>query len=176
MSPLCESLLTAEQLNHMEPFYPLRVNVCPQCFLVQLRRVREPGRHLHRVRVFFVVLDVSWVEHARRLRRGHAPTALALTSDSFVVELASNDGYLLQHFVHAGIPVLGIEPAANVAEVARGKGVPTRVCFFGTESAARAGGGRRAGRPADRQQRAGAGSRPERFRRRDEDRARSRPV
>jgi SAM-dependent methyltransferase len=135
MSPLCESLVTEAQLNQMEPFYPLRVTVCPKCFLVQLGEFVSPADIFNEY-AYFSSYSTSWVEHARQyadeIRR-----RLRLTESSFVVELASNDGYLLQHFVKAGIPVLGIEPAANVAEIARAKGVPTRVCFFGTEAARR---------------------------------------
>lgn len=133
MSPLCESLITAEQLNQMEPFYPLRVNVCPQCFLVQLGEYVSPA-DIFSEYAYFSSYSTSWVEHAR-LYAEDMRRRLNLTSASFVVELASNDGYLLQHFVQAGIPVLGVEPAANIAEAARARHVPTRVCFFGTETA-----------------------------------------
>jgi SAM-dependent methyltransferase len=133
MSPLCESILTLEQLNQMEPFYPLRVYVCPRCFLVQLAEFVSP-EHIFIEYAYFSSYSSSWVEHARRyadaMRR-----RLALTDRSLVVELASNDGYLLQHFIEAGIPVIGVEPAVNVAEVARKKGVPTHTCFFGTHTA-----------------------------------------
>jgi SAM-dependent methyltransferase len=135
MSPLCESFVPADQLNAMEPFYPLRAVVCPACFLVQLDQYVTP-QHIFSEYAYFSSYSSSWVEHARRytemIRR-----RLALDKSSLVVEIASNDGYLLQHFVAAGIPVVGIEPAANVAEVARQKGIPTRVCFFGTEVAGR---------------------------------------
>ncbi len=134
MSPLCESILTLEQLNQMEPFYPLRVYVCPRCFLVQLAEFVSP-EHIFTEYAYFSSYSSSWVEHARiyaeAMRR-----RLALTDKSLVVELASNDGYLLQHFVAAGIPVLGIEPAVNVAEAARKTGIPTRTCFFGTDDGA----------------------------------------
>jgi SAM-dependent methyltransferase len=133
MSPLCESILTAEQLNDMEPFYPLRVHVCPRCFLVQLSEYVSP-EHIFSEYAYFSSYSTSWVEHARKYTKG-IQQRLQLTDTSFVVELASNDGYLLQHFVEAGIPVLGIEPAVNVAEAARQKHVPTRTCFFGTDTA-----------------------------------------
>ena len=133
MSPLCESYLGAEQLNQMEAFYPLRVHVCPRCLLVQLSEYVSP-QHIFSEYAYFSSYSTSWVEHARAytemIRR-----RLDLTDQSLVVEIASNDGYLLQHFVAAGIPVLGIEPAANVAEVARRNHVRTRACFFGTETA-----------------------------------------
>jgi 2-polyprenyl-3-methyl-5-hydroxy-6-metoxy-1,4-benzoquinol methylase len=133
MSPLCESLVTAEQLSQMEAFYPLRVNVCARCFLVQLPEYVSPQRIFTEYAYFSSYSD-SWVEHAR----AYVETIrhrLDLTEKSFVVEIASNDGYLLQHFVRAGIPVLGIEPAVNVAEAARKQHVPTRACFFGTDTA-----------------------------------------
>jgi SAM-dependent methyltransferase len=133
MSPLCESYLAAEQLNEMEPFYPLRVTVCPRCFLVQLGEYVSP-QHIFTEYAYFSSFSSSWVEHARRYTEA-IRTRLGLDRTSFVIELASNDGYLLQHFVQAGIPVLGIEPAANVAEAARAKGVPTRCCFFGVDAA-----------------------------------------
>jgi SAM-dependent methyltransferase len=133
MSPLCESILTAEQLNDMEAFYPLRVHVCPRCFLVQLPEYVSP-EHIFSEYAYFSSYSTSWVEHARTYTKS-IQQRLQLTDTSFVVELASNDGYLLQHFVEAGIPVLGIEPAVNVAEAARQKHVPTRTCFFGTDTA-----------------------------------------
>ena len=142
MSPLCESFLSAEQLNQMEPFYPLRVHLCPNCFLVQLAEYVQPA-DIFTEYAYFSSYSTSWVEHARATRRRSA-SDLGLTEQSLVIEIASNDGYLLQHFVEAGIPVLGIEPALNVAEVAREKGVPTRCCFFGVETARQlVGGGRR---------------------------------
>ena len=133
MSPLCESYLTAEQLNRMEPFYPLRVHVCPRCFLVQLGEYVSPA-DIFTEYAYFSSYSKSWVEHARvyteAMRR-----RFALNERSFVIELASNDGYLLQHFVAAGVPVLGIEPAVNVAAAAVAKQVPTRCVFFGVETA-----------------------------------------
>jgi 2-polyprenyl-3-methyl-5-hydroxy-6-metoxy-1,4-benzoquinol methylase len=133
MSPLCESFLTAEQLNEMEPFYPLRVNLCPHCFLVQLAEYVSPA-HIFSEYAYFSSYSHTWVEHARAYTET-VRRRLNLTEKSFVIEIASNDGYLLQHFVKAGIPVLGIEPAANVAAAAREKHVPTRSCFFGTTTA-----------------------------------------
>jgi SAM-dependent methyltransferase len=133
MSPLCESYLAAEQLNQMEPFYPLRVTVCPRCFLVQLAEYVS-AEHIFSEYAYFSSYSTSWVEHARAYTEA-IRQRLNLNDKSFVIELASNDGYLLQHFVRAGIPVLGIEPAANVADAARAKQVPTRCCFFGTDTA-----------------------------------------
>jgi SAM-dependent methyltransferase len=133
MSPLCESFLSADQLNQMEPFYPLRVLLCPNCFLVQLAEyVRSSD--IFTEYAYFSSYSTTWVEHART----YAETIhrdLGLNEKSLVMEIASNDGYLLQHFVKAGIPVLGIEPAINVAEVARAKGVATRCYFFGVGTA-----------------------------------------
>ncbi|HET6328428.1 MAG TPA: class I SAM-dependent methyltransferase [Planctomycetaceae bacterium] len=133
MSPLCESYLSREQLNQMEPFYPLHVYVCGECFLTQLEAYVS-AEHIFSEYAYFSSYSTSWVEHARvyaeqmieRLRLGPA---------SHVVELASNDGYLLQHFVARAIPALGIEPAANIADVANRQGVPTLVRFFGVSLA-----------------------------------------
>ncbi len=128
MSPLCESFLTAEQLNQMEPFYPLHVYVCEQCFLVQLEEYVAP-EHIFTEYAYFSSYADTWLRHCQRytelmIERFH------LNSQSQVIELASNDGYLLQYFVQKGIPALGIEPARNVAKVALDKGVPTLVEFF----------------------------------------------
>jgi len=128
MSPLCESFLAAEQLNQMEPFYPLKARVCEECFLVQVEEFVSPKEIFTEYAYFSSYAD-SWVEHMRRYAEVISDR-LALGKDSFVVEVASNDGYLLQHFVRKGIPVLGIEPAANVAKVAIEKGIPTHVAFF----------------------------------------------
>ena len=133
MHPLCESYVSREQLNQMEPFYPLRVFVCEKCFLVQLQEYVSPAEIFTEYAYFSSYAD-SWVQHAKRYTEMIAER-LKLTAKSFVVELASNDGYLLQHFVAKGIPVLGIEPAANVAEAARKKNVPTLVKFFGRQTA-----------------------------------------
>lgn len=133
MSPLCESYVPAEKLNHMEPFYPLHAWVCGECFLVQLEEFVSP-EEIFSEYAYFSSYAESWVEHMRRYADAMAER-LGLGRESFVVEVASNDGYLLQHFVAKGIPVLGIEPAANVAKVAIEKGVPTLVKFFGEETA-----------------------------------------
>lgn len=133
MHPLCESYVSREQLNQMEPFYPLRVFVCEKCFLVQLQEYVSPAEIFTEYAYFSSYAD-SWVQHAKRYT-DMIVERLNLTTNSFVVELASNDGYLLQHFVAKGIPVLGIEPAANVAEVAQKKNVPTLVKFFGQQTA-----------------------------------------
>ncbi len=133
MSPLCESFLQEGDLNKMEPFYPLVVYVCPECWLVQLEKYVSPADIFSEYAYFSSYSD-SWVEHGRRYTE-MIIDRLGLTTDSHIVELASNDGYLLQHFVKKGVPVLGIEPAANVAKAAEEKGVPTLVEFFGRESA-----------------------------------------
>jgi SAM-dependent methyltransferase len=133
MSPLCESYVPPEKLNHMEPFYPLHVYVCEGCFLVQLEEYVSPAE-IFTEYAYFSSYAESWVEHMRRYA-DMVTERLGLGRDSFVVEVASNDGYLLQHFVKKGIPVLGIEPAANVAKVAVEKGVPTLVKFFGESTA-----------------------------------------
>ena len=133
MSPLCESYVPREKLNHMEPFYPLQVYVCEKCFLVQLQEYVSPQEIFTEYAYFSSYAD-SWVEHMRRYADLIAER-LRLGKDSLVVEVASNDGYLLQHFVRKGIPVLGIEPAANVARVAIEKGIPTLVKFFGEQTA-----------------------------------------
>ncbi|MFI5261345.1 MAG: methyltransferase domain-containing protein [Candidatus Limnocylindrales bacterium] len=133
MSPLCESFLTADQLEAMEPFYPLHVRVCPACFLVQLPAYVAPEA-IFREYAYFSAFSDSWVEHSRRYVEAIS-ARLGLDATSQVVELASNDGYLLQHFVARGVPVLGIEPALNVAEAARARGVETLTEFFGRDLA-----------------------------------------
>lgn len=135
MSPLCESFLTAEQSRHMEPFFPLRTFACEQCYLVQLEAFVAP-EEIFTEYAYFSAYSTAWVEHAREYVE-KIRERLALSSDDLVVELASNDGYLLQHFVGTGIPILGIDPAANVAKVAEERGVPTLVAFFGRETAQR---------------------------------------
>jgi SAM-dependent methyltransferase len=133
MSPLCQTHIKPEQLNEMEVFYPLHVYICDQCFLVQLQEFVTPDAIFSEY-AYFSSYSTSWVEHARQ----YSVMAIArfgLGANSKVIEIASNDGYLLQHFVARGIPVLGIEPAANVAAVATEKGVPTTVRFFGRKVA-----------------------------------------
>jgi SAM-dependent methyltransferase len=134
MSPLCESYLTADQLDGAEAFYPLHVQVCEECLLVQLQEYVAPEQIFSEY-AYFSSYSTSWLEHAEQYV-AMATRRLGLGRNSLVVELASNDGYLLQYFVRRGIPALGIEPAANVAEAAREKGVDTLVQFFGREAAA----------------------------------------
>lgn len=135
MHPLCESFLTAEQIDAMEPFYPLHALVCDGCFLVQLKEYVKP-EHIFTEYAYFSSYSTSWVEHARKYCE-MIKARLDLGAQSRVYEIASNDGYLLQHFLPLGVPVTGIEPAANVAEVARKKNIPTLVEFFGTSLASR---------------------------------------
>jgi SAM-dependent methyltransferase len=134
-SPLCESFLAADRLEEMEPFFPLHVKVCESCWLAQLPSFVPPAEIFEEYAYFSAFSD-SWVEHARRYVE-MITDRLGLSIESLVVELASNDGYLLQHFLPNGIPVLGIDPAANVAKVAEERGVPTLVDFFGRELAER---------------------------------------
>lgn len=133
MSPLCESYVKPEQLNQMEPFYPLHVYVCSSCFLVQLQEYVSPNQIFSDYAYFSSYSD-TWLQHAFEYTEKMVER-LQLHSDSQVVEIASNDGYLLQYFVAKQVPVLGIEPAANVASVARKKGIPTVVKFFGQNPA-----------------------------------------
>jgi 2-polyprenyl-3-methyl-5-hydroxy-6-metoxy-1,4-benzoquinol methylase len=133
MSPLCNNILKPEQLNAMEPFFPLLVYVCDQCFLVQLQEYVNPGEIFSDYSYFSSFSD-SWLAHAKRYVDGIVERR-GLNEASQVVEIASNDGYLLQYFVQKGVPVLGVEPAANVAAVASEKGIPTVVKFFGRKTA-----------------------------------------
>lgn len=133
MSPLANSFLPPERANAMEPFYPLRALVCANCFLVQLEEFETP-EHIFSEYAYFSSYSSSWLEHSRRYAE-QMIERLGLNESSHVVELASNDGYLLQFFHDRQIPVLGIEPAANVAKVALQKGIPTLVEFFGQETA-----------------------------------------
>jgi len=135
MSPLCQTHIEPMELNQMEPFYPLHAYVCSHCFLVQVDEFVSPDEIFSDYAYLSSYSD-SWVEHARQYVE-MISKRLGLNAGSHVVEIASNDGYLLQHFVAKGIPCLGVEPAANVAEIARGKGIETEVCFFGEESAKR---------------------------------------
>jgi len=133
MSPLCESFLQREQLNQMEPFYPLQVFVCEKCFLVQLEEFVSPD-HIFTEYAYFSSYSDSWLDHCRSYT-DQMRDRFHLNQKSLVVELASNDGYLLQYFVQKQIPVLGIEPAVNVAKAAESKNVPTLVKFFGKQLA-----------------------------------------
>ncbi|HEY6870062.1 MAG TPA: methyltransferase domain-containing protein, partial [Novosphingobium sp.] len=133
-TPLANAYLTEADLARPEPSYPLRAFVCTQCWLVQADSF-VPPEDIFSHYAYFSSYSDSWVEHARRFTE-MARRRFGLDSTSHVIEVASNDGYLLKHFVSAGVPVLGIEPAGNVAEVARAIGVPTEARFFGRETAA----------------------------------------
>lgn len=128
MSPLCESFLTREQLNQMEPFYPLHAYVCERCFLVQVEEYVGPERIFDDYAYFSSYSD-AWLQHARSYT-DMIVSRLGLDGQSHVVELGSNDGYLLQYFVAKGIPVLGVEPAANVGAVAVARGIATSTRLF----------------------------------------------
>jgi SAM-dependent methyltransferase len=127
-SPLCESFLSAEQLDCVEHFYPLHTRICAECLLVQLEAY-VPASEIFTDYAYFSAYSDSWVAHAKRYV-DTVSERFRLGENSLVVELASNDGYLLQHVVRRGIPALGIDPAANVAEAARSRGVETLVEFF----------------------------------------------
>jgi SAM-dependent methyltransferase len=144
MSPLCESYLSVEQLNQMEPFYPLHVFVCDKCFLVQLLEYVKP-EHIFTEYAYFSSFSDSWLQHASNYV-DMISSRLGLGANSLVIEIASNDGYLLKNFLPKGIPVLGIEPAINVAQTAIQKGIPSVTEFFGCELARKLA---REGRQAD---------------------------
>jgi 2-polyprenyl-3-methyl-5-hydroxy-6-metoxy-1,4-benzoquinol methylase len=133
MSPLCETYPSAADLNRGEVYYPLHVYICEQCWLVQLEEY-ESAENIFSDYAYFASFSDSWLKHCEKYCN-EMQKRFSLGKDSFVVEVASNDGYLLQYFVRMGIPVLGIEPAGNVAEAAIKKGVPSLVRFFGTEVA-----------------------------------------
>lgn len=132
MSPPCEGYLSADQLDQGETFYPLHVRICAECLLVQLPAY-IPADDIFSDYAYFSSYSDSWVAHARRFVDS-AVSRLRLGGESFVVEVASNDGYLLRHVVERGIRALGIEPAANIADVAMSRGIPTEVLFLGEDS------------------------------------------
>lgn len=144
VSPPCQSFLRPDQLDEMEAFYPLHALVCSDCYLVQLKEYVTPDS-IFREYAYFSSFSTSWVAHAKSYCEMIAPR-LGLGPDSLVVEVACNDGYLLQHFQPMEIPVLGIEPALNVGEVARQKGIEVTPEFFGHKLAVRLKG---EGREAD---------------------------
>jgi len=135
MSPLCESYLSADALDRMEPFYPLHVFVCKECLLVQISEY-VGAEDIFTEYAYFSSYSTAWLKHSEEYVK-MITARLGLGSNSLVMELASNDGYLLQYFVKSGIPCLGIEPAANVAKAAVERGVPTDVSFFDEKTAAR---------------------------------------
>lgn len=135
MSPLSNAYIKPDQRHAAEMFYPLHVQVCAQCLLVQLPEIESPA-HIFSDYAYFSSYSESWLAHCRH----YVETMIArqrLDTSHQVIEIASNDGYLLQFFQERGIPVLGVEPAANVAQVAQAKGIPCRVEFFGRETARR---------------------------------------
>jgi 2-polyprenyl-3-methyl-5-hydroxy-6-metoxy-1,4-benzoquinol methylase len=134
MSPLCESYVPADAVDSAESFYPLHVRICSACLMVQLPAY-VPGEDIFSDYAYFSSYSDSWVEHAKRYAN-EMIERLGLGPDSLVAEVASNDGYLLQHFVVAGIPVVGVEPAGNIADVARAKGIRTEVEFLGARTGA----------------------------------------
>lgn len=133
MSPLCETYPAKEDLNHGETYYPLHAMVCEKCWLVQLGEYESPEEIFSNYPYFSSYSD-SWLRHCDKYCET-MKERFRLNESSFVVEVASNDGYLLQYFISRNVPVLGIEPAANVASVAREKNIPTIVRFFGRELA-----------------------------------------
>jgi SAM-dependent methyltransferase len=130
--PPCESFIGPEQKNQKEPVYPLHVYVCNKCFLVQLDEFIAPKK-IFTEYAYFSSYSKTWLEHAQKYAE-MITKKLALNQKSHVVEIASNDGYLLQYIKQKGIPVLGVEPAANVTKVAAEKGIPTLVKFFNLET------------------------------------------
>lgn len=134
LSPLCQTVIPPERAGEGEPFYPLRAMVCEACWLVQVGDVVSPEGLFQQQYPYFSSYSDSWLAHARAYV-DQVTEALSLGAGSTVVEVGSNDGYLLQWFVQAGIRCMGVEPAGNVAEAARGRGVPTTVAFFGRATA-----------------------------------------
>jgi SAM-dependent methyltransferase len=135
MSPLANSFIDAKKLQAPETFYPLHAMVCSRCFLVQLNYVADPGE-IFRDYLYFSSYSQSWLDHCNQYA-GTAVASLNLGERSLVIELASNDGYLLQYFKSRGVPVLGVEPAGNVAKLAIDKSIPTEIAFFSSETATR---------------------------------------
>jgi len=133
MSPLANSFLSSDALNKMEPFYPLRTFVCKKCLLVQLEEFESP-EHIFSNYAYFSSYSQTWLKHIEAFV-DMTITKFRLNHNSRVVEIASNDGYLLQYFKKKNIPILGIEPADNVAKVAIEKGIPTIIKFFGSDTA-----------------------------------------
>lgn len=135
-SPPCESFLSEEQLDQPEVTYPLHLRLCPDCLLLQIPALITPEETFGGDYAYYSSCSVSWVEHARRFV-DQAVESLGLGPDGFVVEVAANDGYLLQHVMNRGIRCLGIEPSLNCSEAARGKGIPMLRAFLDEALAAR---------------------------------------
>jgi len=134
MSPISNALLTVAELHRMEPFYPLCPYICEECLLVQIEEFATPDELFGGDYAYFSSYSTSWLEHSKRYAEV-AVERFGLDDQSRVVEVASNDGYLLQYFAERNIPVLGVEPAANVAAAAEERGIPTIVEFFGATTA-----------------------------------------
>jgi SAM-dependent methyltransferase len=139
MSPLCQKHVKPENANDMEKFYPLHAYICEHCWLMQLEEFATPDEIFADEYAYFSSYSESWLEHARKYTL-QMTERFKLNSSSLVAEIASNDGYLLQWFVQKNIPVLGIDPAANVAKAAQEKGVRTEVEFFGKSTAEKLAG------------------------------------
>lgn len=139
MCPVANSLVGPGEYAAMEPFYPLRAFVCERCFLVQSEEFESPSGIFADEYPYFSSFSTSWLEHSERYAE-RMVERLGLGAGHTVVEVGSNDGYLLQYFHRAGIRVLGVEPAANVAQEAIVKGIPTLVRFFGAQVAAELAG------------------------------------
>jgi 2-polyprenyl-3-methyl-5-hydroxy-6-metoxy-1,4-benzoquinol methylase len=133
MSPLSNAYLKQAQLQQMEPFYPLHAYVCEQCYLVQLQEFESP-ENIFSDYAYFSSYSESWLKHAKAYTE-YMIERFGFNHSSQVIEIASNDGYLLQYFKQNHIPILGIEPANNVAKVAQTKGIPTITPFFGIKTA-----------------------------------------
>ena len=140
LQPLSNAYVARESIARMEPFYPLHAYVCDRCLLVQVPEL-ESAERIFSDYAYLSSMSDSWLDHCRRYAH-RMIDAMGLSGNSLVVEVASNDGYLLRFFKEKGVPVLGIEPAANVASIAEAAGIPTLARFFGTvlaEELARAG-------------------------------------
>jgi SAM-dependent methyltransferase len=134
-SPLANSFLSEADLGQMEPFFPLHLFICGDCMLVQLEAL-ESREKIFTEYLYFSSYSQTWLEHCRKYATTMADRC-DLNPSSLVIEIASNDGALLQYFKELGIPVLGVEPAANIAAVAKVRGIPTEIAFFGRDTAKR---------------------------------------
>lgn len=133
MSPFSNSYLTADSIKIQEPFYPLHTYVCENCYLVQLQEFESP-EHIFSDYAYFSSYSNTWLEHAKAYTEKMV-SRFGFDCSSHVIEIASNDGYLLKYFKEKNVPVLGIEPAENVAKIARDAGIPSLIKFFGTNTA-----------------------------------------
>ena len=134
MTPLSNAFLEKSSLDKKEQFYPLRVYVCHECFLVQLDDIAQPPKEIFSKYLYFSSYSATWLEHAKNLAY-EIMEKFECNQNTNVIEIASNDGYLLQHFKDNNIPILGIEPASNVAETAEERGIKTMNKFFGVDTA-----------------------------------------